>query len=716
MTIKEAFPQFFTISHNHEAIWDQNIVFDDISSIEDLLSLYDQIRDAADNNTKMELVIATSICNDLINLKNILPEHLDVLEFLQFQICTSVIQILYYKKLSNFQFDWIANSLSDVILSAPAREYQITKINWFLISDNSFIEKYFKSIFYKWSKLLFYYCRVTGGHKEMVSFYLANYLGPMMRDVNRVFIYEDLIGSFMEFLAFAIKNHNEYLAEISSKALYYYYSSPGFPEDFSFMIAFQFSCGGFEYTPLSRQDWCNVIQNKFASKLRGHYRTHLLINKYENNYELLCTNFEELLSSINSYHHDLGASGVNPIETKYELSRIFSILDLTIIRFLFNGDIIRANSLIGHYFQIPPTDLIKPTNLAIVPNSIKGVLYSSQNNVTSLGNDSTIYFPILNEALNKFLGVTHAINDDFSISIVKPDRGYGIPNYQISDELEKLLVQIFEIDKCQVFNGVDAFYLYCTLQFPLQASIVKYQSVALPITFSFINPLPQAPIKRVLIWQGDCMLSELECDIVEDIFKNKGIAVDRFNWHSNTKTEFIKEYKAWSHDIVWVSCHGEFDHYYPENSFLILNREEANDTNNTISYGELATEHKTETRRLLVLNACDGATTSLTNTPSAIGLGASLVNKYQSLISHQWPIDDFAGMVYGIILAYYLTETETYTEAYKKTVLEFLKGKESIISFMKNVSTKEEVIDRLENRHDIDFSLLYYWGSLSLIQ
>ncbi|MCD6065860.1 MAG: hypothetical protein K0S33_686 [Bacteroidetes bacterium] len=716
MTTQAAFPHFFAIASNHNPLWGQEIIFDDVLSIEGLLGLYDQSVDAANSDTEMELAIAKSFCNDLIDLRGLLPAYMDVLLFLQFQICTSIIQILYIKKLSNLQFDWIANSLSNLILSVPEREYEIWRIDQFVISDNSFVCKYFKPIFYRWSKLLFYYCRITGGHKAIVVFHIENYLEPMISDVNGTVIYQDLVGSFMEFQSFAKKNKLEHLATLSSEILYYYYSLPNLPENISFLIAFQFSCMGFEDTPLSRQDWCNVVQNKFGSKLRGHYKMQLLINKYENNYELLCVNFDKLLLAISSYHHDLEALNLNFHELKYELSRIFSILDLTIVRFLFNGDLTRVNALIGHYFRIPTSDLIKPTNLAIVPNSVQGVLYSAQNRVTTLGNDSTIYFPTLNEVLNKFLRLTHAINDDLSISIIKPDKDYGFPNYKISNELEALLVKIFEINKCATFSGVDAFYFYSALQFPLQALIVKYQAIALPITLSFMDPLKETSVTRVLVWQGDCMLSELECDVVQEIFEKRGVTVTRFNWHNATKAEFIAEYQQDKYDIVWISCHGEFDHYYPENSFLVLNREEATNDTNVISYGELITDLKSNNRRLLVLNACDGATTSLTSSPVAIGLGASMVNRNQSLISHQWPIDDLAGMTYGIILAYYLTETDSYVEAYKRTVLEFLKGKESIISFIKKVSTNVEVIDRLENRQDIDLSLIYYWGSLSLVQ
>jgi hypothetical protein len=192
----------------------------------------------------------------------------------------------------------------------------------------------------------------------------------------------------------------------------------------------------------------------------------------------------------------------------------------------------------------------------------------------------------------------------------------------------------------------------------------------------------------------------------------------RHNWHESTKKAFLHDYYHGDFDLFWLSCHGQFDHYRPQNSYIVLNGDNRNGIpEQTIGYEEFnVNSDKPSARRLLVLNACDGATTTLNNSPSAIGFGSKMVNQYQALISHQWSIYDGAGLVHGILLAGHLAEGSSYFDSFALTLSDFIAGKEHVLSKIKTWLPESKVAETVENNSGVDYTNIFYYGSLSFLQ
>jgi hypothetical protein len=712
------FPDFFSgVIAQNNPLWLTPFTINDLSQVEVLFKLYDQELELLNNNTEEEIRITTLLVKDIINLQDKLPEFRDDFEFLQFKICTRILNILGIKKLSHYQFDWIANTISSEITVSIERTVEMPRIARFITSDSLVIKKYFEEDFFIWTKNVFYYCRTTGGHKEIIKEFMEFFYEWFINYTNIVLVFTDHVMAVIEIQAFAYKNKWTDLQKELSNILMYYFN--GLQErNLLFYIAFQFSCLGWEHTPYLRTDWCEKIEKEFSDLLVGHCKLHLVINKYSNDYSALISNLDELDLAIKEYHAYLGLLPSTFQEIKYELSRIFSLFEQLNVKLLEIGEVEAVLQIFKKYFSINEADFTRSKTLVIIPNTAKGVLYSQQNYPSFSNQDPLIYVPEFIQVYNNFLGLTHAIDDDFEIPVEKPSKHASVPDPSFSNDYEKLLHERFLPVKKKILNDVKSYFLYSSYQIPLQTLLIKYFGIGISINQSFTEPLKSRKISNVLIWQGDCFLSETECNVVQEIFENAGIKVKRLSFHSSTKAEFIENYRMNAYDLVWVSCHGEFDHYHPQNSYLVLDQDKGpDDTDNHITYEELNTTVIAELkeRRLLVLNACDGATTSLTNSPISIGLGASMANKNQSLISHQWPIDDLAGTIYGIILSHHLTKEFDYLEAYRKTVLEFLKGRNHILSLIQSISKNQDIIDRINNKEDIPLDLIYYWGSLSFI-
>lgn len=720
MILKEILPRFYAGSlDNRSQLWDAKIDWDNHLSIENLIAQYDKEIERCLGDVDSMITTTTNFCNDILEIKKESFGPLEsVFMFLHFQASTNLINILEIRKVLTYEFDWIANSVSQEISTSEQRDFEPNWLIIYITNSNEYIRKYLNETFTLWTRNLFYYSRATGGHKELIEFYFVNCYGFLKSLMNAGFFYLDLIISFTQILAWANKNRIDTIRKETSEILFSYYNLNGIPDEWRKIIAFQFSCDGFQFTNITRSKWCDIVLT--YGPLLGHENLHLLLNKYSANETELIENFDKIESAIVEYHFFLESNGLKDKYLNYELSRIFTLLEPAIITLLKGAKVSYINKLIGMFFKISQDDLIDNNNLIILPNSEVGVSYCIENKNISVGKDPFNFIVEITNLLNAFLSKTLTLDDHFAFRASPLIRPGGIPKPDTGKELEEILVEYYDLKNANVvkiIEGRSGYFLYSGHQTPLQPLFVKYVGSSPPIIHSFLKPLSSREIKTVLVWQGDTMLSERECDAISKIFEDRGILMKKLNFHNSTKEEFLENYYKQDFDLIWISCHGQFNSYSPHESYLVLRQKFDAVDEIILTYEELNTRAFTDkaNRRLLVLNACDGATTSLNNNPTSIGLGATVINKSQSLISHHWPAETNASLVHGVLLAIYLLEGNSYLKTYEKTIKKYLEGKEAILDFFRVNNLADEVIDGFQ-ASSIDVSSFYYWGSLSYLE
>lgn len=720
MILKQILPTFYAGSLNRESqLWDKEIDWDTIPSIENIIFQYDKEIEMCLDDLDSMILTTTNFCSDILTIKKEAFSPIEsLLMFLHFQASTNLINILTIRKVFNYEFDWIANSVSQELRTSVQRDFEPHWLIVFIANTNEYIQKYLVNTFTLWSRNLFYYSRVTGGHKELIEHYLNKCYSFLKSLVNATFFYLDLTMSFTEILGWASRNKFDHIKKDAAEILLYYYNLKGFPEEWKMIIELQFSCDGYQFTNFSRDYWCNTLLE--TRNLEGHNKLHVLLNKYGDNEEELIERRVIIELAILEYHTFLESKGLKDKYLEYELSRIFTLLTPAIITFLKSGQISYINSLIRTFFQIPHNKIISDENVIIQPSCEQGVNYSIKNLSIYTQKDPFYFIPEITTLLNVFLSKTLTLDDDFAFRASPLPRTEGVPKPELGINLENILVEYYDLKNPnvkEILENRSGYFLYNGHQIPLQPLFVKYIGSTPPMIHSFLKPLASREIKNVLIWQGDTMLSERECDTISKVFEDKGISVTRLNFYDNSSEEFIEYYNSVEFDLIWISCHGQFNHYKPHESYLVL-RQKFDDIDEVIlTYNQMKTQSllNLDNRRLLVLNACDGATTSLNNNPYSIGLGATVINQSQSLISHQWPAENNAGLIHGVLLAIYLVEEKSYQNAYESTIKKYLEGKEAILEFFKANNVLQEVIDSFEGS-SIDISSFYYWGSLSYLE
>ena len=708
--VKDTLPSLYDLSFDKNSpIWSKEIDWNLCSDVEELFYWFETELIAAKDNLDLLQARAKSFIRDILELKETLTQHTDLLEFLQFDVSVSILRYLTDKKIFTYSYDWLTNSICNEIIESTEREFYPYRLSVFISSKNEFIAKHFNETFLIWTDNLFYYSRCTGGHNELCEIFLNEYFPYIEIALTRLAsLNGDIAKTLVQITAWSFQHKKQIYIEKSCKILYAIYCNE--PDvQLKKMIAFYFTCAKTSYTSITRKEWCLLVEKEYSELLQGHEHLQLFINNYEYQADAVITKLEEFFKAIDNYHQSLTGSFHSEITINYELARIYTLFSNLINTLLINGKVLVANSVISYYFKIKGELFIRDNILYIIPNTHSGVAYCTEGNVSYTDTNTIKNIPSITALSNNFLSTTHTLDDDLEFKLEAPSR-MGAPVSSEGPAFFKAIQEHFDFKRLLYIpniNKVIGFHLVYGVQLPIQPIIAKEANLLLPIIQSYETPAPSRKIKKVLLWQGSPQLSETECKALKDIFDQKSIECKVINYKESNKAEFLSNYNDKTFDLIWICCHGAFNHSEPHKSYIDLGN------GIEISIEELSTQKLNHNeRRLLIIDACDGATTSLINSPVSIGIAASVINSKQSVISHQWPIDNYSALISGTLLGVFLSEGITYGDALKKTIQTFCLGKETIIDIIKGNCNNSEIIERIDNS-SIDFQNFYSWGSLA---
>jgi hypothetical protein len=707
-----------TFSNLHRISFDQSVPFwsqtsdwNSVESVRNVFDFFEKELASSANDAELFQSRARAILKDLIQARQASPELEVVSQFLQFYVASCVLRHLMGRKMLNYMHDWLCNSISEEVSQAISRDYFPNRVAAFPQAGHPFIQEFFEEAFLLWSQALFYYCRNVGGLNELAIRYTDIYFCLLQTSTRTGHFSIELIGSLSQIASWAEQHNRSQTVRDCCLLLSQIYDRTGDINNKK-NIAFALSCLRNNYTPATKQQWCNLVLTQYNSKLVGHECLQVLLNKYEGDTQLINRNIDKIFRGIDIYHKYLDRLRIGGVAINYELAKIFMLFERTIYRLLLGGQVAFTNKLIGYYFRIPEGGVIEGQNFYLLPNDAEGVLYCFEGQVIHHPSDSSIHIPAITLASNQFLGIANTLNNLLGFQITAPQR-VGVPDRTQAEAYYQAVIDHIDLRKLRYHPKItdcNGFYLYYGSQLPIQTIITRETGITFPLIQSFYKPMPAREIRKVLIWQGHTILSETQSAGVKEIFETEGVGVTVLVAAESSKEEFFDHYQCPDFDVIWIICHGEFNHYKPHASYLEL----GNDI--SVNLDELIyVPANLNQRRLMVLDACDGASTSLFNSPASIGLGANMVNAQQSLLSHFWPIYDYAGLILSILLAINLSRREDYRTAHSKTVLLFAKGKEAVLDFVRAECQNQDVLERIENT-SLDFQNFYYWGSLGYLE
>jgi len=707
INMTETFPLLYERSYDQSArFWSLRYMPNVSGFSAVVVSHFEEELASALPNVAPLLRIGSAFGKDLISQKKAYPLSKGILNYIQFVTCGSLLAYFSRNKYFTLCHDWILNSLADEISSDLERTFEPGRLMEFIANNRPFVLETRDQVIADWIHDLFYYSRHSGGNKEISEYCLSNLL-PW-------FLWRAQVVKSLEF-AMALSqistwcynfNYDDVNRAIQAAMLTIYNASD--ERTIKKLIALHFSCSQENDTGQSRLEWTEIVMSNYNDLLYPHEKFQVLANRWEDDIAGIRTHFEEIIAAINQYKD--GEKPFHGVLFNHIKSTFFTILNRMEATLLLNAQVDLTNRLYGAYFGIDDQHLIPPQNIYIVPGLEEGTLFVSQGQKMQSSGDGNNMLSVILRLHNAFLGTSFTTNDDMSFIPEMAERP-GVPDRKSADVYERALQQLLHLHdvwmlKEKTFNG---YHLVLGMQLPIQNVLSFYLGNSIPLIHSFQNPLPARKIRKVFVWQGFTQMAETERLGLEEIFKKSTIELTVCHCFESTKEDFVRHYVSPDYDLVWIVGHGEFQHQSAHVAYLDLGNEIR------ISIDELISIELTHVdRRLLVIDACDGATTSLFNSPAAIGIAAAVVGKSQSVMSHNWPVEDVSSLIFGLLIASYLSTGHEYSKTHYQAVSTFREGKGAVLDRLEGSIQNEDVLDRIRNR-DIEHQNFYYWGSLAYI-
>ena len=142
-----------------------------------------------------------------------------------------------------------------------------------------------------------------------------------------------------------------------------------------------------------------------------------------------------------------------------------------------------------------------------------------------------------------------------------------------------------------------------------------------------------------------------EFDFISSLDYEKTILTDP------DKEEFFQALNTVDYDILYVSAHGEYEHFDSIYEEIVFGNEE--DGFYKISTDDIEENLNSKSdKKILILNICDGANSGLSYLVSNRGVANKFAIKGHVVLSYLWPVEPKYAVVFSSLVLYQLKEKE----------------------------------------------------------
>lgn len=242
---------------------------------------------------------------------------------------------------------------------------------------------------------------------------------------------------------------------------------------------------------------------------------------------------------------------------------------------------------------------------------------------------------------------------------------------------------------------------------PFQPILLHLGRPVSPWSVSLQRPLPDAPVRKASIVACDEFMEQLEAAHVKRLLEQDDAAVQFMGPNDCSADRLRRAYEDQSVDLLWLSCHGDFDSRSPEDAHLKVG-------NDVVRFSDIRSWEtpERETRRLLMVNACYGGATPSLEGGGTLGLSTSIAGPSQSVITHLWNSHWLSASTFGVLLASVLKQG--HFPAFKQ-VAKWMLEADKIPSRLEHVEANN-LAERVRQNSSVNWDDLSIWGSVAFFQ
>lgn len=312
---------------------------------------------------------------------------------------------------------------------------------------------------------------------------------------------------------------------------------------------------------------------------------------------------------------------------------------------------------------------------------------------------------------NEALGLTITVQGEVA-QPAAPERA-GQPDYASGKRFHAALTAAYRFEEIDpaVTAGRTSLIAFPGQPHPIQALLAEAGGGSLPIASSLEAPAPDRAPRRALIWSADNdLFAGFEADAVQQRFEAAGIACDRRSGIGARPEDFLRAFADPVFDIVWVSGHGEIDHWRHGSACIVAGE------GCLVGIDELVLRTPRErSRRLVMLNICDGGVAAVNGGIHRLGLAPMLARKSQATISHLWPVRPLVAAAFGVLLADGIAGGVGFFKAYEEALQAIRAPSGQVTAAVARIVPGAGLIERLEAT-DLETDNIFHWGSAAFFE
>ena len=630
-------------------------------------------------------------------------------------VCAEAMEFVCDKRETRKMHEWIVRTLTENYKGTQSEEVDYGVIYELMRNKDAGELPFFREVMSRWLSMFYYYCRSMSALHDIAT---------KLSTAALYFIRENLLGKnftnsstalLLQYHSWTITAKPQELEAITA-IVEKFAEDPDVPRYLRAQACTSLCTkAGMQYSKGTRP-WAEFPIENHINDLQIIHRLQVLAALWSKDSPEKTNKL--LIDTIKLYsknHLSIGSPRDRIINKETS-----SILQVILNKLLKENKEHLINQCLSSWYKTPEKGLIKEV-LFFSAFSEEGLLVGHKGKSKTFKRDNQKSLIELTESGNLFNQTSFTVTGNESNNFHIPER-MGIPDKKNSEAFEKALSEFYTPNGLSEFlehhcPDAKSQVIFPTKNYPIQAIQIKNLGVTWPFTTSLKKPKRDQTIKRVAVWMGaGSMTEEIEAEAVVSAFQGDGISVDLFTGKDNSLSDFLNLYKSSKYQVIWLSSHGEFDHLKSHSAEIQISYSgEYLKLEDLLPLSSMI-NHQGDSRRLLVLNVCDGSSSPGNSVLPFLGMAPGLASPSQACISNLWPVEGLCAATFGSLLAISLANRKGYFEAFHTAVDTMLNDSHDLLSIIKSSSIRStEIVSRLVNSTPT-FSSLESYGAPSFYE
>jgi len=433
--------------------------------------------------------------------------------------------------------------------------------------------------------------------------------------------------------------------------------------------------------------------------LRGHQLFQLRVTTVAHDADLALATTSQLDADIEQYESQFAG---DELSRRRDRSMLFQLIT-PLVRLAIEAA--RRDLLVAtiHLWMRGGTDKKDSSLLVCIPTNNGIATWVPISGPQKLAEPGCSHVDLM-KLTNRALGARIAVNDapSFELEALGP---VGVPVGTAAREWHSCMANYY-------FEGVNLgprpdqarLVVAPWLGHPIQPLMIEQVGWTLPIAAHGLLRLEPTDRRRAVLFATPMLGADDEVSLVESILLRNGWTCDTMRGEDASVRSFRDAYMGSEFDLIWVSGHGELDHFDVGSAAIHL-------ADGHVEAGQLLPP-TARNQRLLVVNACDMAHASVAGGLAELGLAAIASGPQQAVISHMWPSHWAAAALFGAVLATELGNNADVGLAFEAAVRHYIEGPEACVksALASTEGLDSEMLARFVRNVPQDWGILE-WGT-----